>query len=1145
MSQSTENAQRFAPLPETISSHPSRAEDEVLALWRTEKTFERLQESRRGKPAFVFWEGPPTANGRPGIHHVLARTLKDAICRFHAMQGKRVERKAGWDTHGLPVELEVEKALGISGKPEIEKYGVAAFNQKCRESVWKYREEWERLSERIGYWLDYEHPYVTYESSYVDSVWYLLARFHREGLVYRGKRVLPYCGRCGTGLSSHELAQPGVYRDVMDPSVTVRFRLKQSLLPKELQRGLPESVLAWTTTPWTLPSNFALAVHPGEDYSAFRLTRDGREEVVWIGERRSDVVLTAAKYRKVEAKFAAPGTANVLADAVGVDAHYLQTLRGAELVGAQYEPLFADRGIVVAPNSAGQTSPRHQVYAGDFVTTEDGTGIVHQAPYGVDDWELAQRNKINVLMAVGLDGRFVDGVFAPGTAGQNVAPGTSLDIANHPNAVVQAGTWFKDADKAIVADLKHRGLMFDHRSESHSYPHCWRCSNPLYYCPSPAWYIRTTALKQRMLDFNAQIRWVPDDLRKRFGEWLENNVDWNISRDRYWGTPLPFWVCEGCDAELAIGSAEELKSKAGALPANFDHHKPSVDQATIPCPKCAKSMKRTSAVLDCWFDSGAMPFAQNGWPQAKSSDAALHDQFPADYICEGLDQTRGWFYTLHVIGSFVSSLKDAKLPDRAPYSTCLVNGLVLDKDGVKMSKRLGNVVDPWKVIEEHGTDVVRWYLVASAAPWLPKKFDPAGLAETRSRFFRALINSYQFFWEYARIDAFDPSSPKIAAPPSRNEIDRWLASRTQSMLAEVRERLDACDLNAAARAIDAFVVDELSNWYIRRNRRRFWRGDGGGDKLAAFATLFEALRATSLAMAPIAPFLSEMLWRRLEPGTGSVHAQLFPAARTEWIDRDLTASMQLVERVVVMGRALREKVGIRTRQPLRALHLRSSDPESLRLLGSKFATEQVLDELNVKQWGSLAADDGKLCKLSAKANFKVLGKKIGARMKAAAASIAALDGPSLAKLRAGAALSIEVEGAPLELGSDDVLISVESNADFAVETDGRFVLWFDATLDAELVQEGIARETVSRINALRKERALAVEDRVRLTFFTNSEEVRRALGANRAAGGFRDLIASETLAESIELAAESLAGDDVARLDLGDGRSLDCRLARA
>lgn len=1095
---------RFAPLAESITSAPSKAELEVLELWAREHTFERVQEARRDAPAFVFWEGPPTANGRPGIHHVLARTLKDTVCRFQTMLGRRVERKAGWDTHGLPVELEVEKALGISGKPEIEKYGVAAFNQKCRESVWKYREEWERLSARIGYWLDYERPYVTYEPDYVESVWYLLARFHRAGLVYRGKRVLPYCGRCGTGLSSHELGQPGVYRDLLDPSIYARFELAE---PEGRKTGERESLLAWTTTPWTLPSNVALAVHPERDYLRVRVPLavgkgeapgSRGHEVLWIVAERANAVL-------------------------GEGAEVLETRKGRDLEGLRYRPLFAASVPSVEPGAwQPRDEQRWRVVLAEYVTVEDGTGIVHQAPsYGADDWAVAAKYGLPVLQAVGAEGKFV------------------VDVGP-----VKAGTFFKDADDALMDDLKARGLVFKKSREAHSYPHCWRCSTALFYFASPAWYIRTTALKERMVALNQRIRWVPEDVGTgRFGEWLENNVDWNISRDRYWGTPLPFWVCERCDRDTAIESADELARRAGPLAADFDHHKPSVDVPTIPC-ECGGRMRRTPAVLDCWFDSGAMPFAQYHWPFG-ASRKIVEDQFPAHFICEGLDQTRGWFYTLHAIGAFVTTLADAKLADAPAYGTCLVNGLVLDKDGVKMSKRLGNVVDPWKVIEEHGTDVLRWYLVSSAAPWLPKKFDPEGVSEIRGRFFRALVNSYQFFREYARIDGFDPRAATIPPVAARPEIDRWLVSRTQSLCAEVHGALERYDLTGATRSIERFVVDELSNWYIRRNRRRFWKGESGADKWAAFATLHDALAKTALVMAPFAPFLAEMLWRRLEPGTGSVHAQRFPAPERAFVDRDLEGAMRLVEGLVVMGRALREKAGMRTRQPLRALHLRASDGEALRLLATPFATAQVLDELNIKQWGSLAADDGQLVKLVGKANFKVLGKKIGARMKSAAAAIGALDGAALARLRAGGSVALEVEGAPLELGPDDVLVSVESRAEFPVETDGRFVLWLDTTLDRELVLEGLAREAVNRINGLRKERELEVEDRIRLVLQSDDADLRAAVGAPRSEGGFRELVAAETLATKVELVAEIPDAAGASVWDLGDGRKLRARLEPA
>jgi isoleucyl-tRNA synthetase len=1130
MPPATAPAQRFAPLPEGYTASPDAAEREVLELWSAERTFESLQAARATARPFVFWEGPPTANGRPGIHHVLARTLKDAVCRFHSMLGERVDRKAGWDTHGLPVELEVEKALGISGKSAIEslpldpatgRAGVARFNDECRKSVWKYKDEWERLSARQGYWLDYGRPYVTYDPDYIDSVWNLLARMQAEGLIYRGKRVLPWCGRCGTGLSSHELGQPGVYKDVLDPSVHVRF-------PSAARQGAElESFLAWTTTPWTLPSNIALAVHPALEYVLARVALPVEKgeaagargyERVWIAADRAQAVL-------------------------GEAFEVLERASGKELAGRRYVPPFArafDGGwgaSALRDNHEGQSPPRVQpgswapdearefsLVAAEFVTATDGTGIVHQAPaYGADDWGAAQRAELPVPQAVGADGRFA------------VAPAHG----------VESGTFFKDADDALMGDLKARGFLFRKARESHSYPHCWRCSTPLLYFAAPAWFIRTTALKASMLEHNARIRWVPPEVgTSRFGEWLENNVDWNISRDRYWGTPLPFWICSepSCDHELAVPSAGELARLAGSLPQGFDSHKPSVDEVAFPCPKCGRgTMRRTPAVLDCWFDSGAMPFAQQGWPQAADSERRLRDQFPADFICEGLDQTRGWFYTLHAIGTFALRAEPELGPGPA-YRTCLVNGLVLDKDGVKMSKRLGNVVDPWKVIGEHGADAVRWYLVASAAPWLPKRFDPNGLLEVRRRFFSTLANSYQFFREYARLDGFDPRSSAIPPVPQWPAIDRWLLSRTHSLAAEVRRRLTEVDLSGAARAVEGFVVDELSNWYIRRNRRRFWKGESGPDKLAAFSALHQALRASALLIAPLAPFLSEMLWRRLEPGAGSVHAELLPTADVRAVDRDLEASMALVQELVVMGRALREKVGIRVRQPLRALHVRCSDAEALRLLQSSFASAQILDELNVKGWGSLGLDDGKLCRLTAKANFKLLGKRLGARMKAAAAAIAALPAADLARLRAGEGLELDVEGEPVALSGEDVLVQVESQADFPVETDGRFVLWLDTELDEELAAEGLAREVVVRVNALRKEAGLAVEQRIALRLSSGDARLLRALERHRA------LLANETLAVELELRATADAGgapDARAEWELEPGVRLACSLARA
>ena len=1097
MAPGSDTCERFAPLPGGTTSDPDAAEREVLELWRAEDTFGEVQRERAGAAPFVFWEGPPTANGRPGIHHVLARTLKDTVCRFQTMLGRRVERKAGWDTHGLPVELEVEKQLGISGKPEIEEYGVAEFNATCRESVWRYRGEWEQLSLRIGYWLDYEHPYVTYEGPYVESVWYLLARFHREGLVYRGKRVLPYCGRCGTGLSSHELGQPGVYRDVLDPSVTLRFRRVAA------EGDEPESFLAWTTTPWTLPANFALAVHPGREYVRARVplpvpkgdAQGARgHEIVWVVAERAEAVL-------------------------GRECEELERRPGAELVGERYLPLFDDLPPFADPGAwEPDEAALHQVVAGEFVTVEDGTGIVHQAPYGADDWEVARAHRMPLPEAIGPEGRLV------------------CDIGP-----VAAGTFFKDADDGLMDDLKARGLLFQKARESHSYPHCWRCDTPLFYFPTPAWYIATTELKERMLERNRAVRWIPPEVGdRRFGQWLENNVDWNISRDRYWGTPLPFWVCEGCEVEEALASADEMAARAGSLPGGFDHHKPSIDAITFDCRACGGTMRRTPSVLDCWFDSGAMPYAQYGWPRAEGSREKVADQFAADFICEGLDQTRGWFYTLHAIGAFVTGLDDAGLEEAPAYKACLVNGLVLDKEGVKMSKRLGNVIDPWEMVGEHGADAVRWYLVASAAPWLPKRLDPAGPAEVRRRFFSTLVNSYGFFREYARIDAFDPDSAGVPPPPERPEIDRWLVSRAGSLAAVVRARFGEHDLTGGARAVEDFVVDELSNWYIRRNRRRFWKGGTGPDKLAAFGTLHDALCTVALCMAPLAPFHAELLWRRLAAGTGSVHSQPFPRTDPAHVDRDLEASMDVVQRVVVMGRALRERAGVRVRQPLAALHVRSSDAESLRLLGTDFATEQVLGELNVKAWGSLEADDGKLCRLVAKPNFRTLGKRLGARMKSAAAAVAELDETALATLRSGGPASIDLGGETVELAPEDVLIAVESRADFEVETDGRFVVWLDLELNDDLRAEGIAREVVNRVNGLRRERGLAVEERIRLRLHPEAPALAAALERHR------DLVGRETLAVKIELETEPISdAHEPERWDLGDGRFLQGALVRA
>ncbi|MFN0241558.1 MAG: isoleucine--tRNA ligase [Planctomycetota bacterium] len=1139
----------FHPLPDKIAESPAQAEEATLAKWRAEKTFEAVQRARADAPAFVFWEGPPTANGRPGIHHVTARAIKDIVGRYNTMLGRRVVRKAGWDTHGLPVELEVEKKLGINGKPEIEKYGVAAFNAKCRESVWTYKKEWEELSERIGYWLDYADPYVTYDEHYVESVWYLLQRFYDEGFVYQGKKVLPYCGRCGTGLSSHELGQPGVYRDVMDPSVIVRFRLRESHVDPSLRKdGESESILAWTTTPWTLPSNIALAVHPEQEYECYRIplaVPKGEDagsrgfERVWIASQRAEATFAGGAVPKF-------GSAHVS----GVFAESLTRKQGADMVGWAYEPLFETRPPEIDPGAwIPERALGHRVVAANYVSMEDGTGVVHQAPaYGVDDWDTARSNRLSVLQAVGPEGRFVVDM-----------------LGRDGKTIVAKGTFFKEADKALTIDLKERGLLFKSDHASHSYPHCWRCDTALYYFATPAWYIRTTAYKDKMVEHNRKIRWIPPEVgEKRFGEWLEGNIDWNISRDRYWGTPLPFWVCES-DAThvVAIGSVAQMRERVArsksatskALPAGFDNHKPLIDEVVFDCDACAQlsktsAMRRTKSVLDCWFDSGAMPYAQYGWPHVAGSREKVRDQFPADCIAEGLDQTRGWFYTLHAIGVFMTEIAgrtapSAALPDgdvagNGPtYRTCIVNGLVLDKDGVKMSKRLGNVIDPWKAIGEHGADAVRWYMLSSGQPWLPKRFDLNGIVEVRRKFFGTLINSYKFFAEYARLaDGFDSRSRAIPKPHDRPAIDRWILSRCNSLVRDVRARMHEYDIAGACRAIEAFVIDDLSNWYIRRNRARIWKGGAGPDKLAAFATLHTALSTTALLAAPMAPFLPEMLWERLQ-GEGSVHAQLLPVPDLAAIDLDLEESVRIVKELVEMGRALRERANLKLRQPLRAMHVRASHERSLELLRTRFAAEQILGELNIKGFGTLATDDGQLCTLRAKANFKTLGPKLGPRMKAAAQAIEQLPSSDVARLRAGESITISIAGEPFEAGPADVQITVETRADFDVETDGRFVVYFDTELDEELVLEGFAREAINRVNGLRKDHGLAVVDRVRLRMDCGADAALR-----KSLERFGELVCAETLAAELTFGEQAFERGASETFDLGPGRQLTVHLAR-
>jgi len=1041
-------------------------ETEELERWSREDVPARALAQHEGRDRFVFYEGPPTANGRPAIHHVFARTLKDVVCRHRHMRGFHVPRKAGWDTQGLPVEIEVQKQLGITTRDEIERIGIAEFNRRCRESVWTYKADWEELSRRMGYWLDYDHPYVTYERGYIESCFAILARMHAAGLLERDFKVLPFCPRCSTGLSNHEVAQG--YETVQDPSVFVRFGVDadaaRAVLPEV--GGRPLSLLVWTTTPWTLLSNVAVAASPDLDYA---VVAHGDEALV-LARARVGAVLGGAS----SASQASPRSPASSASSPGAGPHVevLGVVPGSALEGLAYRRPFDDVPLEGGP-------PALTVRLADFVSADDGTGLVHSAPaFGVDDFGMRVREGLPLLQPVDDQGRFTG--LVPWLAGRFV----------------------KDADKDVIEALKERGLLLRRATIDHSYPHCWRCRSPLLYMARPSWYVRTTRLRDAMVRLNDTIEWHPPEIgRGRFGEWLAGNVDWAISRERYWGTPLNVWICEACDAERAPASLDEL-----GVDADFDPHRPQIDEVTLPCEACGGTMRRTPEVVDCWFDSGAMPFAQAGWP--RETDGAMPVDFPADFIAEGLDQTRGWFYTLHAIATF---LTDGASP---AYRRCLVANMLLDAQGKKMSKSRGNVVDPWALFDEVGADAARWSFLTSGQVWLPKRFDRKVVADAARRTFGTLRNCYAFLAMYADLDGWSPGDP-APAPSERPSIDRWLLSRLESLARRVGDAYEAIALTEAATRLDRFIDVELSNWYVRRNRSRFWKSGDDADKRAAFATLAAALERCALLMAPVTPFLSDRLWRAVTGAHApdSVHLQAWPEPDEARRDPALEEQMDVVLAAVVLGRSVRAGHDLRTRQPLARCLVKASRPEDAAHLRRDDLRRLVADELNVRSVE--VVDRADFRELSAKPNFKALGPRLGPRVKALAQVVAGLDESALEAYAADRRLRVEVDGEAVELGDGDLVLTETGREGYAVAGDGRLVLALDTTLDDELVREGLAREVVNRVQATRKAAGLDVSDRIELTLdgdpalleAARAHEalvLREVLGASLTLGGAAD-----------------------------------------
>ncbi len=1110
---------------------------EVLAEWEQTDVFRRSVDEKEGYPSFIFYEGPPSANGMPGIHHVLARTIKDIICRYKTMKGFQVKRKAGWDTHGLPVELGVEKTLGITKDDIGKKISVDEYNATCRKEVMKYTREWEKLTKEMGYWVDTTDPYITYDNKYIETLWWMLKELYKKGLLYKGYTIQPYSPAAGTGLSSHELNQPGCYRDVKDTTVTAQFRLKpteDSRLPEALRRSSKEGkawMLAWTTTPWTLTSNTALCVGPKLDYA---------------------VVKSANPYNGQEGVF-------VLAKEL-VNAHFgdgkklpqgevVAELKGEDLIGLDYEqliPFFAVDGDAF------------RVIGGDYVTTEDGTGIVHISPtFGADDARVAKAAGIVPLQLIDKAGNLRPTVDLKG----RYYPLEDLDeeyvkkSVNTELYAPYAGRYVKNAyddtlsdndeslDVSICMMLKQQGLAWRIEKHVHNYPHCWRTDKPILYYPLDSWFIRSTACKDRMIELNRTINWKPESTGTgRFGKWLENLNDWNLSRSRYWGTPLPIWRSETGE-EICIGSVEELvreieKSvKAGFMkenpyknfkvgdmsrenyaPQNIDLHRPYIDSVILVSPT-GKPMKREADLIDVWFDSGAMPYAQIHYPFENRESLDNGTCYPADFINEGVDQTRGWFFTLHALATM--------LFDSVAFRNVISNGLVLDKNGSKMSKRLGNAVNPFEVIEKNGSDPLRWYMITNAAPWDNLKFDIAGVEEVQRKFFGTLYNTYSFFALYANVDGFD-GKEKATEVSSRPEIDRWIISEVNTLIRNVEAALEDYEPTRAGRLIADFVNDNLSNWYVRLNRKRFWGGGLTEDKRSAYETLLTCLDTVARLMAPIAPFFADRLFKDLNAVTGhdvhdSVHLADWPVADASLIDTELEECMRLAQQSSSMILALRRKADKKVRQPLAKAVIPAADAKTLKQL--QYISELIKTETNVKELEIVPADDASVQLVKRiKPNFKTLGKKYGKQMKAIAAAISSLTQDQISEIERNERMDLTVEGGTVEVLLSDVEIATEDMPGWLVANEGSLTIALDIEVSEPLRREGVARELVNRIQNLRKTSGLEITDRIRIQIEERDE-------INDAVNDFRDYIVSQVLASSLEL-HPSLA--DATELDMDD-----------
>mgnify|MGYP005754194295 FL=1 len=1001
---------------------------EIMKFWKEHKIADKCIEIREGRPQFTFYDGPPTANGKPHIGHIITRAVKDIIPRYKTMKGYEVFRKAGWDTHGLPVELEVEKMLGISGKPQIEDYGVEPFIQKCKESVWKYETEWREMSDRVGYWADMDHPYVTYHNDYIESVWWALRQIWDKGLIYKGHKIVPYCPRCGTALSSHEVAQG--YKDVKETSAIAKFAV----------RGEENTyILAWTTTPWTLPSNVGLCMNPNETYVK---VKTGDEYYILAEALVKSVLGEEAEYEVVESK------------------------KGDDFKGIRYMPLF---DFVADDDNA------FKIVTDSYVTLTDGTGVVHIAPaFGEDDARVGRANGLPFRQYVDPQGNFT----------KEVTP--------------WVGTFVKDGDKFVLEYLKERGTLFAALPFEHSYPFCWRCDTPLIYYARDTWFIEMTKVRDRLVANNRTVNWLPDNIKEgRFGNFLENVIDWGLSRERYWGTPLPIWECE-CGHRHLIGSVEELKSMSDDCPEDIELHKPFIDNVHIKCPECGKQMTRVTEVIDCWFDSGSMPFAQHHYPFENKE--LFEKNYPAQFISEAVDQTRGWFYTLMAISTLIF--------DKAPFQNCIVMGHVQDKNGQKMSKHKGNVVDPWSVLNKQGADAVRWYFYTNSAPWLPSRFYDEAVSEGQRKFMGTLWNTYAFYVLYANIDNFNPKDYTLdyekLAP-----MDKWVLSKLQTLIKTVDEGLENYKITEPARAIQEFV-DELSNWYVRRSRERFWGKDMPQDKVNAYMTLYTVLETVIKISAPFTPFMAEEIYRNLvlnsySDAPESVHLCDFPVVKEEWIDKELEENMDEVLNIVILGRAGRNAANIKNRQPMGQMFVKAP-----KVLPEMFI-DIVSEELNVKE--VIFSDDvANFTTYKFKPQLRTLGPKYGKLVPKIGAYLADVDGTAVMnELKANGVVKFNIEGTDVELAESDLLIETAEKGGFVTEEGNGITVVIDTNLTPELIEEGFVREIVSKIQTMRKEADFEVMDRIKVGFVgsdvvkgvieRNAEEIKTDVLANEVVEG--------------------------------------------